>query len=134
VSTARPIPSAKPLSELSGVLKSACASSQTMPTSRPSPATIPIEFRQFPESTMGNAPSSTARETASLTRRAISKDAPISFVEPACGTTLTTSTSWPASSRASTAPSSSSRSGPAPTLTPSCPRWYGAVTREIRMT
>ena len=62
------MPSKNPVVVESGVLKSACASNQTLPSpSAPTPATVPRQLWQFPASTTGSppAPATSRTQTAS---------------------------------------------------------------------
>src|SRR5687767_3571990 len=84
-SAAIDMPSRKPVGVVSGVLKSACASSQMTPMPEESlgvaartPLTVPSELPQFPARTSGNPPPLTAPHTASDSARYAANDVPIS--------------------------------------------------------
>ncbi len=110
-------PSKKPVSVVSGVLKSAWQSSHTRPSpSAPTPATTACWVWQLPVMTTGSAPRPRAPATARATCRLRSKHAPISLPNGA----LRLSRSTRLGRSASTAPASSA-SGPAPMPTPSRP-------------
>jgi hypothetical protein len=66
----------KPLADEAGVLKSACASTQTMPQRpRPRPATTPIAASQDPASTIGSRPVLIAERTTTRTPWLTASDA-----------------------------------------------------------
>src|SRR5829696_2526131 len=70
------MPGKKPLADEAGVLKSACASTQTMPQRpRPRPATTPIAASQDPASTIGRRAVLIAACTATRTPWLTASDA-----------------------------------------------------------
>src|SRR5207237_3404112 len=81
-SVASAMPSKKPLGDVSGVLKSPCASNQmTAVRSPPSEDTVPSELAQLPESTSGKLPRALADEAHTLMPLASSNAAAASVVK-----------------------------------------------------
>jgi hypothetical protein len=69
-SVATGMPSKRPVSEVSGVSLSGCASSQTIPSpSRRRPLVTPIDVLQSPANTIGTRPAARAPATSSATSR-----------------------------------------------------------------
>ena len=135
VSTASPIPSRKPLTVVSGVLKSACASSHSTPRSpRPlivAAAIAPNVTPQLPPSTIGNAPFARAARARTATCRyseklvAISADAGGFGPSRPPGSTYSASTSWPSARRLLPTPWRNRYDGPRPIRHSRRPESYG---------